>query len=705
MSEHTFLDQALALAARGFFVFPVVADGKIPAIKGWQNRATRDPAQIRAWWTERDPVLGGERVRDLNVGIRTGRFGDAGWLVVCDVDVKAGARGRESLWDLDMLHGTPGWLETYAVDTPSGGEHYYFLTEEPAATSASKLGPGLDTRGEGGYVVAPGGLVNGVPYRSRGGTMRMAPRWLVDAIGRPAPRTRTEGNVVCLLDMQPALDRGVKWLREDAASAEQGRRGSTAYRVAAQLKDWGISELACLDMMGEHWNDDHCSPPMEFEDLAASVQHAYQYGKKPVGADNPTVDFEPVTEEEAEIPTEGTPPPISIRATPFRLRDASAIPVRQFVYGRHYIRRYVSATVAPGGVGKSSLGIVEALAMATGRPLLGVTPPARARVWLWNGEDPLEELERRITAACLHFGIAAEEIDGWLFVDSGRELELVIAQTTRDGTKVAAPVTEALVETIKANAIDVVMIDPFVSSHRVSENDNMAVDAVVKTWARIADRTGTAIDLVHHSRKTGGEEVTVEDTRGASALISATRSARVLNRMSDEEAKRAGVSHPRLFFRVDNGKANLAAPAAVADWYHLQAVALGNGVEAVDPEGDSVAVVTPWRWSSPADAVPEAHLEAILTRIRAGRWRKDPRADDWVGRAVADVLELDADDPDHRPQIIEMVKSWLAAGILRVVTGQDGKRMPKAYVEVVSIIETEEGAAVAAVASAADRGN
>ena len=72
-------------------------------------------------------------------------------------------------------------------------------------------------------------------------------------------------------------------------------------------------------------------------------------------------------------------------------------------------------------------------------------------------------------------------------------------------------------------------IDPFISSHRVMENDNNAIDAVAKTWTGIADATNTAIDLAHHSRKTGGAEVTVEDGRGAVVLLNAVRSARVLS--------------------------------------------------------------------------------------------------------------------------------------------------------------------------------
>src|SRR5690349_16778256 len=86
---------------------------------------------------------------------------------------------------------------------------------------------------------------------------------------------------------------------------------------------------------------------------------------------------------------------IAIAATPFSSLDASTIPPRRFVYGRHLIRQFVSTTFAPGGVGKSSLGFAEALAMASGRPLLGVEPAGRLRVWIWNGEDPFEELQRR----------------------------------------------------------------------------------------------------------------------------------------------------------------------------------------------------------------------------------------------------------------------------------------------------------------------
>ena len=91
-----------------------------------------------------------------------------------------------------------------------------------------------------------------------------------------------------------------------------------------------------------------------------------------------------------------------IKATPFVWIDPAKIPPRRWLYGRHYIRSFISETVAPGAYGKSTLAITEALAICTGRTLLGVIPDGRANVWYWNGEDPLEELERRLAAAYQH---------------------------------------------------------------------------------------------------------------------------------------------------------------------------------------------------------------------------------------------------------------------------------------------------------------
>lgn len=103
----------------------------------------------------------------------------------------------------------------------------------------------------------------------------------------------------------------------------------------------------------------------------------------------------------------------------------------------------------------------------------------------------------------------------------------------------------------------------------------------------------------------------IEDSRGAGALLAAVRSARALNRMTREEA-----SKPRLaekerwsFFRVDNGKANLAPPGERAVWRRMESVDLGNGTD--DRPSDLVGVATAWQPPDAFDGVTAAHVASV----------------------------------------------------------------------------------------------
>jgi hypothetical protein len=295
------------------------------------------------------------------------------------------------------------------------------------------------------------------------------------------------------------------------------------------------------------------------------------------------------------IGAESGPMP-GISATPYAWRAPETIGRREWLYGNLLIRKFLSATVAPGGVGKSALVTTETLAQVSGRPLLGVTVPQPLRVWLWNLEDPQEETARRIQAAALHYRLTADDIGDRLFVDSGRDQRLVVATATRNGAVIVRPVVDGLISEVVARKIDVIVIDPFVSCHEASENDNGAMDMIAKEWARVADRGNCAVHLIHHTRKLGSNEteVTVESSRGAKALTDACRSVRAINRMSEKEAQDSGADNPRVHFRAFNDKSNLAPPADKSDWFKIESVQLGNGPQG---RGDSVGVVTPWEWS------------------------------------------------------------------------------------------------------------
>jgi hypothetical protein len=370
----------------------------------------------------------------------------------------------------------------------------------------------------------------------------------------------------------------------------------------------------------------------------------------------------------------------SVRASPFIWRDPASIPRREWLYGKHYIRQFASATAAQSGVGKSTLTMTEALALASGRPLLGVVPEETVAVWIWNGEDPLDELERRLAAIAIHYGLSPEDIGGRLFVDSGRSTKIKIATQARTGTQIAVPLVDSLVETISANRIGAVIIDPFVSSHSVSENDNTAIEAVVSAWADIAHRADCAVELVHHTRKAlPGEEMTIDHARGAGALIAKSRAARVLNPMSEQEATRFGVEERRLHFRVSDGKASMSPPSDKAEWFRMASVNLGNGHLGY---GDDVGVVTRW---TPPDLLAGLTVDDLLKaqkEIAKGRWRENIQAKDWVGKAVAAALGLDLDTASDKAKVKSMLAMWIKSGALVIVQDKDDKGNARPFIEV-----------------------
>ena len=210
----------------------------------------------------------------------------------------------------------------------------------------------------------------------------------------------------------------------------------------------------------------------------------------------------------------------------------------------------------------------------------------------------------------------------------------------------------------------------------------MAIDAVAKTFGRIAGTANCAIEIVHHVRKTGGTEVTAEDGRGASSHVAASRSVRVLNRMSEKEAEQADVDRERRFyFRADIDKANLAPPSTKATWLRLANVALGNRSGRLIDDQDYVGVAIPWQWPDAFAGVTLSDLCAVQARVAEGRWQENAQAKDWVGYAIADVLKLDASNRAHRAKIKAMLKQWIANGALVVVEGLDAKREKRSFIE------------------------
>jgi hypothetical protein len=362
--------------------------------------------------------------------------------------------------------------------------------------------------------------------------------------------------------------------------------------------------------------------------------------------------------------------------TVFEWEDPTKLPVRDWIYGRHLIRRHVSATIASGAVGKTSLKIVEALALATGRALLGQDVPKRSRVWLFNLEDDMIELRRRVSAAMIHYKIKPEDIGDRLHIDGERSL--VISKTTREGTVINVPVVDAIVEAIEALEIDVLFVDPFISSHDAPESDSGAMDLIMKSgWVRVARDGNCAVELCHHTTKADASSgmATAMSGRGSGAVVFACRSVQVLNPMSYEEAKTAGLESPVYYFSAKDDKQNLTLKTGGRDWYKMESVSLGNGGTGNLSclRSDNIGVVTRWQWPSRESFVEEVtgeQLQAIKELLTAGAYRKDAQANAWAGFAVGEVLGLGSTketmEPHDKRRIARMLDAWIKDGQLRV---------------------------------------
>lgn len=246
------IEDALYYAKQGFSVIPIAAGGKKPLID-WKpyQQARADEELIRSWWTDWP---------DANVGIVTGAVSG---LIVLDID---GPEGAESLKKYN-LHLPP----TPAVRTGSGGGHYYFEHPGRPCRNFTKKYPGVDFRGDGGYVVAPSSRHKSGNYYEwlitpRDEQLADPPVWLLDLIEQQGTGGR--------LDPE-------EW----AADIPKGQRNDELTRRAGSLLTRGIPAGEVLTMLLAV-NEKHCKPPLpegEVKQIVESIgKREVQKKKEPL---------------------------------------------------------------------------------------------------------------------------------------------------------------------------------------------------------------------------------------------------------------------------------------------------------------------------------------------------------------------------------------------------------------------------------------
>jgi RecA-family ATPase len=546
---------------KGLKIFPCAINGKEPALTGdWASHTTTDEDKIQGWIKNR-----------YNLGVDCGASG----LCVIDVDNKNGKNGSESLLKAELMFGE--LPDTYTVKTPTGGFHYYFYG---LTRNRVDMFPGVDVRSWGGYVLAEKSCIDSRYYDPQSKPqIAKLPEWLKLKIGEKSDAEKQgKEKVIESLDTAENIMRAIRFASKQAKPAIEGEGGDhTTFTVVARLADMGISKDTCLEILQDHYNP-RCEPPWDDADLETKVKNAYAYRTNPIGVDTQEHRineaksiFKPIDNEVLDV-----------KAIPLscKRKTEREIPKREWVLGYRLIKRYVSLLIAPGGVGKSTISILDALSIASGKNLTGDEPKISGPVWIHNAEDPSDEMEMRLLGAAKYHGIDFNSIHP-IYITSGRDLPITLMGTQGGVSAVNTEAVDQIIKTIIEKKIVLLSLDPLVRLHECNENDNQAMDCFSKIVTRIADRAKCSVCLVHHSRKLNASSgAGSQDTaRGASAVVSAARIAHTISTMDEKEAKQYGISLERRkwFVRLDDAKLNLAPPANEIRWMQRRSVVLDNG--------------------------------------------------------------------------------------------------------------------------------
>jgi len=355
---------AFNYARSGKPVFPCHTN-KAPKVTGGFKSASRDFDTIDKWWSEWPDAL---------IGLPTGK---ASGLLVLDIDVKNGANGFETLAALEAQYSP--LPETLTVETPSGGEHRYFKmpeTDPPIGNSAGKLGPGLDVRGERGYVIAPPSQIDEDSYKFKDFAVEPAllPDWPIQLLTKPKDEakpaisrpTRTEG--VTTPQGKAELDEIVS----EMANALEGARNDTLNRLAfrcGQLVAGGeVAKGDCMALVRAA-----VSSGLSYEEVRPTFSSGYKAG--------------------LESPAKA----LTVRAKPkadeviIECADDMDIKPIDWLWPGWLPQGKLTILAGQAGTGKSTLALSIAATITAGGQFPDGFTCKPGNILMWSGEDAPED--------------------------------------------------------------------------------------------------------------------------------------------------------------------------------------------------------------------------------------------------------------------------------------------------------------------------
>jgi len=243
--EELIQERALACVEQGWAVFPVATNAKTPLTKNGFKDASKSPDAVRKTFAKH---------KNPNIGLATG---EVSGVAVIDVDIKKGAKGRESL---GQLKGLP---PTLTVTTPSGGWHLYYLHPEGGLRSKNGILPGIDLKADGGYVLAAGSSIDGKPYEYQD------PEASISALPPDI-----------LEQLRNSIGKSRKASEPVSAAIAEGNRNAKLASLAGTLRRKGLGQGEIAVAL-KAVNAQRCDPPLaevEVDGIAASIARYPQNG-------------------------------------------------------------------------------------------------------------------------------------------------------------------------------------------------------------------------------------------------------------------------------------------------------------------------------------------------------------------------------------------------------------------------------------------
>ncbi len=497
-----------------FRLFP--CNGKIPLIKGWQQAATTDPAQLALWQ---------ELYRDrlTHWGIPTGQTSG---ILVLDIDVKPDENGRNGYDTLKDFPYTP----TLSQHTPSGGLHLIYSYPKDGKTYGNRVKflPGCDSRGEGGYVLY---------YGTDQTPIAEAPAWLLERLTEAQVPSQAGASKI-KIDPQIAqgiITASVEAIREAPPGESNDTLNREAFKLGQLIAAESITRAYAVQVL-----------------MAAALERGKpQYESKCTinsGLDGgikspltcPFTDTPPVT----TFPL----PPMPARYTPERFTREDLLNtsnLRKPQLFETWSTEDISITTADGGTGKTTLKLYEAVCLALGIPFLGFKCLQPGKTLIITGEDTAPKLGAMIGQVCRQMGLF-ENFPGnderirtvldSVVVKKDPDLCLIFKDRSNFihyNSEAMRKVSEAI-EDIKPKMVVFDPISSFWGSELALNDMNKAV---TKFMSELVERYAICVEMINHMGKasSANKDMSQFAGRGGSGLPSNARVSRVLRPIFEDE--------------------------------------------------------------------------------------------------------------------------------------------------------------------------